>query len=290
MNTLGKTLVVLNLLFALVTGGFVVFTWATRFRYDQALEKQRDEAKILKAFAAAANETLAVENAKYKKAVEERDALKTKLDDYAVETKVKLAEKDEDLRKKTEELDEKKTTLRLKEEEVVRRNAEVKNLTAALQEREGRINGLEADARKFQASALAEKARADSLQARAENLLAANKDLLLKIAELNTGGDKKGPLTKIKLGEPNPPPTLVKGTIERVESDLVTLSVGSDHGLALNQTVEAYRLAPDAAYLGRVRIVEVDHHSAVGRLERSSISRVVPLRAGDMVISELKYR
>ncbi|MFO0968093.1 MAG: hypothetical protein U0793_21260 [Gemmataceae bacterium] len=39
-----------------------------------------------------------------------------------------------------------------------------------------------------------------------------------------------------------------------------------------------------------IRVVEVDHRSSIGRLERSSISRRIPLSAGDKVISDLKYR
>lgn len=289
MNTFGKILVVLNLLFALVTGGFIVFSYATRFRYDQALVKQREEAAAAKAFLKSETELLAPLDAKLKAEIAAHEKSKYELSDRLAEKDAKIVELESDKATLKAELDKAKTAVEVAEKERERRNEEVKNLGEALKLRESMIIDLEGKVSFFQAEAVSLKAKADSLQARNENLLEENKRLAVALARERTGGGTgDGP---VKLPhEPNPPTALVNGTIERVDGDLVTLTVGSDHGLKKNHTMEAFRLDPEATYLGMIRIVEVHHHSSIGRLERTSISRRIPLRAGDKVISELKAR
>lgn len=290
MNTLGKILVVLNLLFALVVGGFVVFTYATRFRYDQALEQQKNEVRAVKAYMAGADKVLADLDAKYKNALVERDKAKYTLSEAESLWKAEKTRLEDDVKEKLNELNSIKVALREKEEEIKRRNVEVENLTIFIKQRDEKIVELEGKYRVALAAEVAQRLRADSLQARNDSLLAENKRLQLLLLKDRTGSGGTG----IKLAhEPNPPPALVKGAVAKVDSknpDVVELNVGSDHGLELNHTLEAYRMEPDATYLGMIRIVEVHHHTAIGRLERSSISRRVPLRSGDRVISDLKAR
>ncbi|MFO0968094.1 MAG: hypothetical protein U0793_21265 [Gemmataceae bacterium] len=101
MNTLGKILVVLNLLFALVTGGFIVFTYATRFRYDQALKNQQAEARAAKDFLRAQTEVMASLDARYKKATIDLEKVKGDLKDAEDAWNVKKAELENDITIKT---------------------------------------------------------------------------------------------------------------------------------------------------------------------------------------------
>jgi len=292
MNTLGKILVVLNLLFALVTGGFIVFSALTRVRYEQRLEDQRREVIAAKGALEGGNKVLATLDAKYKNAVAERDKLKADFADTVLERDAKLAEKDNEIDTKTKELEKSKVYLTKMQEEINRRNDEVKNLGIAIKKREETILDLEGKTRFFQAEAVAQKAKADSLQSRNDQLLAQNREYATMIVKGRVGTPGGGPAIKLP-NEPNPPTALVTGRVDRVEvkdPDTVLLSVGSDHGLATNNTLYAYRLEPEATYLGMIRIVEVHHQSAVGRLERTSVSGRIPLRTGDKVSSDLKFR
>ena len=89
--------------------------------------------------------------------------------------------------------------------------------------------------------------------------------------------------------ERNPPAVFVKGTIERVDTrdGLVEVSIGGDDGLKKNHTLEVFRLSPKAEYLGTLRLVEVYHHKAVGRLQQNAIANRSPVRPGDQVASSL---
>jgi RNA polymerase sigma factor (sigma-70 family) len=89
-------------------------------------------------------------------------------------------------------------------------------------------------------------------------------------------------------GDKNPPPE-VEGQVRALDSggQLVTLSIGSDAGLARGHTLEVFRLSPTASqnkYLGTLRIIEVQPHKAVaqpmGRL-------MAPLQVGDRVASRI---
>jgi len=93
--------------------------------------------------------------------------------------------------------------------------------------------------------------------------------------------------------EPNPPRNLVKGKVDSIDAkdpDNVMLSVGRDHGIEKDHTLYVYRMEPEPTYLGMIRILSVKHASGEGRLERTSVSRRIPLKAGDWVISDLKFR
>lgn len=296
MNTLGKILVILNLLFTLALAGLHVFFAAKRERFGPTLEAQKREVIAANAAREGNVKVMATLDAKYKTAVTERNTAKNNIVDLDAEYKVKLLEKENEIDTKVKELEKMKVSFTKMQEEIDRRNEEAKNLGIALKNRETTILDLEGKTKFFQAQAIDYKNKAESVQARNEVLLAKNRELEILYAKSRTGAGTGGTTTAtgIKLpNEPNPPSSLVKGTIDRVDAKdpgTVQLSVGSDHGLAANHTLYAYRMDPEPTYLGLVRIVEVHHHSAVGRLERTSVSRPIPLRAGDKVSSDLKYR
>jgi hypothetical protein len=65
----------------------------------------------------------------------------------------------------------------------------------------------------------------------------------------------------------NPPPHNVEGVIQSVDqqSNLVTISIGSDAGLQKGHTLEVYRLKPEPRYLGTVQIVELKPNLSVAK-------------------------
>jgi hypothetical protein len=85
--------------------------------------------------------------------------------------------------------------------------------------------------------------------------------------------------------EKNPPAENVEGLIKQVDpkSGLVTITIGSDAGLAKGQTLEVFRLTPAPKYLGTIRILEVTASQAVGQ----PTDRAAAIQAGDRVTSHL---
>jgi len=64
---------------------------------------------------------------------------------------------------------------------------------------------------------------------------------------------------------------------------LVTLSIGSDVGLARNHTLDIYRLNPDPKYIGRLRIVDVRPTGSVGRVINQPGMLTPVVQVGDTV-------
>lgn len=68
-------------------------------------------------------------------------------------------------------------------------------------------------------------------------------------------------------GGTNPPPANVEGLVNAVDekSGLVTITVGSDAGLAKGHTLDVYRLTPAPKYLGQIELIDVRASEAVGK-------------------------
>jgi hypothetical protein len=98
-------------------------------------------------------------------------------------------------------------------------------------------------------------------------------------------------LHEFRKGEPgatsakNPPADNVEGLIKEVDpkSGLVTITLGSDAGLAKGHTLEVFRLSPAPKYLGTIRILEVTVSQAVGQ----PTDRSATMQVGDRVASQL---
>ena len=88
--------------------------------------------------------------------------------------------------------------------------------------------------------------------------------------------------------QPNPPAVNINGKIELVDGDLVQVTLGTDHGLAKNNTLDVYRVQPSPKYLGMIRIVDAKDHSSVGRLIPMGNAAFRPqLMKGDLVTSKI---
>jgi hypothetical protein len=88
-------------------------------------------------------------------------------------------------------------------------------------------------------------------------------------------------------GAKNRPPDDVEGLVKQVDgkSGLITITVGSDAGLARGHTLEVYRLKPMAKYLGTIEIVDVTRTQAVAKTRGRMLG---PIQVGDQVASRIK--
>jgi len=69
----------------------------------------------------------------------------------------------------------------------------------------------------------------------------------------------------------------------------VQISLGTDHGVNKNNTLDVFRTTPEVKYLGMVRILEANHRESVARLIPSGNAAFrIQLKQGDIVSSKIK--
>ncbi|HMF17580.1 MAG TPA: hypothetical protein VKE98_10260 [Gemmataceae bacterium] len=291
MNVVGKILVVLILVFALVTGGFLLVDYNTRTNWKKAYDELKREMQVT----GVNSQTMADQ---YVGRINELKNLQTKLDKAQQdrnEDKIRFEVEFADKAMKIEELDGKAKNAVLAAKTahagVARLMEENKGLAASIATREKTILRIEEDNRNLRAQAIANENLSKAFQVRNESLLEQVKDLQTKLAKLESGKSGGG-LADLPTdpNRPNPPSVYVKGQIEKVDGKdgLVEISIGSDQGLKKYNTLEVYRLSPKAEYLGTLRVVEVYNHKAVGRLIRNTFTTRSPVRMGDQVASSLE--
>jgi hypothetical protein len=293
MNTIGKILVILNFIFALVVGGFLVIDFATRTNWKTAYDNLKREMDQLKASRDASGAVTQGVTNRLKKAELDLKEMEQKLADQQAEAKAgedtlrfEIADWKLKLTGSSQTLDKAKS-------DVERLKNEVEDRDKTVREREKAIVALEADRNKYRAEALAQEGRSKSLQDRNEQLNEQVLRLSQDLAKERSGGGAAGQAvaqTFRNSNEPNPPGVKVRGKIERVdaqEPSLVQISLGSDQGINRNNTLYAFRFQPQPKYLGMIRIVEVYPGRSVGRLMTAPGTPRNALHEGDEVSSEL---
>ena len=278
MTVLGKILVFVNLVFSLVTGALIIMVFVTRSHweagYNDLMKKymaqqatiktyqgdaqtwanekqQRDEQiKALAQSAKTSDENLTKEKA-------DRTALSQKL-----ETRIKEVE----------------AALEANTAEKLRRQQEVEFLKGVNEAKEKKLAEMEGDVKKL-------RDRTVNAEIQYKAALERNALLLDQVEKLDrdnqqirasqvVGGTGRG--TAVVAGK-QPPPEDLKGSVLEVDvkSGLLTISLGSDSGLKVGNTLEVYRLEPKPEYLGTIRIVDTHFKYAVAR-------PVAPLQASTL--------
>jgi len=87
----------------------------------------------------------------------------------------------------------------------------------------------------------------------------------------------------------NPPKEKVKGKVTAIDekTGVVTISVGKDAGLEKDHTLQVYRLKPKPAYLGTLRIIEVEKNQATGKMTLRVGKDMPGVQVGDEVASSI---
>jgi hypothetical protein len=157
---------------------------------------------------------------------------------------------------------------------------EIAVLNKTITDREKLIVQLEADFKviRVQAQNFEALARARQIQ---------NEKLLEQIRELTTTRPPfKGERDP---NAPNPPAVNVTGKIEKLDPKdptLVQISLGTDHGVNKNHTLDVYRIKPEPKYLGMIRILEAYQQKSVAQVIKVGAAAPM-LREGDLVTSKL---
>ena len=290
MNTIGKTLVILNFLFAIALGVVLILYVSVRTQWKDAHDKLLIETKIIKESRAATgdatrsvlndNRTLAGELEKQKSVLNDAEV---RMQALQGESKMQIAELNGKLNDSALTLQE---TLKSKQRLV----EEIAEQGKTIDARQIQIVKIQADVNSFRLQAIANEAKARTLQTQNENLLEQVRELTVALNRIKTGANPDT-ITIRNPNEPNPPSVIVNGKIERVDpvdGTLVQISLGSDHGINKNHTLDVYRLKPEAKYLGMIRIVESHPHVSVGRLVAAGNPAMrQQLRADDLVTSKI---
>lgn len=292
MNTVGKILVVLNLLFAVGFCGIVV---VYRFNREEWRELAESRKQISIVYAASANAA----HQQAKNLREQNKKLSAQFEQFMINSKSgegDLAKQVEDLRKQVRDQAEIAKLEILNREKAVeegkRLQKEVALLAKVVKQREEEILVAQTEVTKYRQEALTKEDIAKSAVQRAQNLLKQLQEKELQLVKQLIGGTGTAGTTAVgKANYENPPPAYVKGRIEKIDAkdrNLVQVSIGSDAGVKEDHTLEVYRLRPRPEYLGRLRIVEARHQTAVGRLMRSPTGGQAPLQEGDEVASKIR--
>jgi hypothetical protein len=287
MNTVGKILVILNFLFAILVGALLVMNAAIGNNWKAAYEAQLRETKVLVSGRdATANANVAV-TGDYQRNKLELEAQRQKLNDEEETRKALVFGHKTKIADLEQQIADQAKTLAITKTAQDRQLEEINNLTKTIRDREKLIAKYEGDIKM-------ERVRARDFEAKFTAATARNESLLeqLRLATLAQAKDKAGVNTGRVMvknpNEPNPPPVAVKGKVEKVEGDLVQISLGTDHSVNKDNTLDIYRLKPAPQYLGMIRIVDANNHTSVGRLIPSGNAAFRPvLREGDVVSSKL---
>jgi len=290
MNTIGKILVILNFVFACIVAVILVFNVAFRADYKSKFDSLETQAKLLEDHLRSNSKVqvsigsdmrgkdLEIENLKQK--LKETEDAKQAFEAAKVvevaDLKNKLLEKDLVTQESL------KTQERLVQE--------ITSLNKTIKDREILITTLQVDiksalnsARNFESLS---KAHKEQNLALLENI----QELTRKLARLETGANPDTAVIR-NPNEPNPPVSIVNGKIERIDStdgSLIQITLGTDNGVAKNNTLDVYRLSPEPKYLGMIRIVDAHQHKSVARFVYTGNAAFRPqLRVDDVVTSKI---
>ncbi len=288
MNTVGKILVILNFLFAIVVGVLLVMVVALHNQWKEKYFALLRESNVV----VSVNETNSgitgnvVRDYKNSQADLEREKLTFKDKEEAAKAK-ELTYMDE-IKDRDSKLIGLAQTVAQSKQLAKRQADEIALLNGIIKDRETEIVRLGVEVKSNRSIAQNFESIARDKQQKNEGLLEQIRELTRALAAKDAGVNPDR-MVILNPNEPNPPAVKIEGKIQKVEGALVEISLGTDHGLKENNTLDVIRLQPEVKWLGTIRIVDARHHTSIGRLVPSSNTAFRPqLREGDTVTSKIK--
>jgi hypothetical protein len=290
MNTIGKILVILNFLFAVIVGLLLVMDFAMRNQWKDAYMALKKETETVAKVGGTNSGAMTKIAGDYQNVRDKIEVLNQQIKDTETKFQVQLDLATEEKKDLQNQLVNATTTNEQLLQTQKRHANEIAHLNTVVKDREVAIVRFEADIKRYRNDAVQFEALAKTRQIQNENLLEQLRGVTLALAKLQAGvgvevagGGVRDP------NGPNPPAVAVNGKIEKVDGpDLVLLSLGTDHGIAKGNTLDVYRTQPSAKYLGMVRIVDANHHQSVARLiPTGNAAFRAKLQEGDLVTSKL---
>jgi hypothetical protein len=280
MTAVGKILVFLNLVFSLVLTAFIVFIYAASTNWEKANKGLQAQVTVLSNSA----ETYRSEAEKAQKDADAKvGKMQGELDNALkdnVSLKREIGQLRDDLAKLRQKSDQQMALASRSGAEVEKRQEDVAKLRDVLRKAEQNVNDLVKKNAELVQEATVAKIDARSVQDRNNRLEAQLQEKEKELKRISAGGAGAA----VRAGSKNPPPDNVEGLVKNTDSSgLMTITIGSDAGLAKGHTLELFSLNP-AKYKGTVRVLEADARQAVvqpvGRL-------IAPPQPGDRVASRI---
>jgi hypothetical protein len=289
MNIVGKILVLLNLVFAVATGGFLAVDFATRTNWKKHAEDLKREMEVGQASSTALNKTSVDLNRSITKLRVEIETERQLRKDDETQYKVQIEEEKRKLEEALLKLKDADFTGQQVLAEAARLRKETQDLLVVIKKREAEILVMQAKNKELRTFAALKERENQTLQERNEKLLDDYQAVMRQKLEGEKGAEPA--ITVADGNRPNPPSVNVKGVIDRIDAKdptLVEISLGSDQGLKKYNTLEVFRLNPRPEYLGTIRVVDVYNHKSVARMMRTPYAAARgPLRPGDQVASKI---
>jgi hypothetical protein len=288
MNTIGKILVILNFLFAIIVGVLLIMVFAAHNRWKDRYYTLEKEALAQSGVVTTTGSSVEKIVSDYKKMQQELEAdrlrFKTYEDDWkAIESGLKI-----DIATLNQKNLEKDRSLDIANTLSKRQAAEIATLNKTIEARQLFIVQVEAQLKQARGSAASFEQMYRDMKLKNEVLLDQVREVNQALVRAQAGVDP-GKTAMIKPNQPNRPAVEIEGKITKVLDNLVQISLGTDHGIKENNTLDVYRLQPEATYLGMIRITDAYHHTSVGRFTPANTAvRAPQLKEGDVVSSKIR--
>jgi hypothetical protein len=289
---MGKMLVIINLVAALLVAGFLVFDFATRTNWKQAWEKAQEETQASRANTAAEKKSTRKAQAKLALAQTELEKAKKELKDERERYQKDLRNQETLTHDQKESSTKSDAVASASTAESERMQKEIQLRREEVADRDKTIRSLQDQVKLYVGRAVAAENSVNVLKARLQAMLSQVETMGKKLARLEVEG---GSATRVvrNPNAKNPPSVYVRGSVTGIVRDkgLVEVSIGSDDGVNENHTLEVYRLRPKPEYLGTIKILDAHHHKAVGRLLKTPAGiRHSAIVKGDEVASKIMSR
>lgn len=288
MNAVGKILVIFVFVFSLVATGLLLFSLTQSTDWSKKYEALEQNNAILAAEKTASSKTINNLTTKIALIEADREAKLKARDDELGKLKDDLKIAGVDLANEKVKVTEAQANQNTSTEDAKRYAVENKDLLAVIERREAEIVNLEKKHREINIALAQALGRAEAAIARAlgqeERINQLEKSLLERDLARTS-------LTSIKdPNQPHPPAVSINGRITFVDGkdpSIIEVSLGTDHGLNKDNTLDVYRLDPRPEYLGMVKIMRADPHSSIGKMMRVAGIAPSPVRKGDSVSSDI---
>jgi hypothetical protein len=282
MTVFGKILVFVNLVFSLLVAGLIIMAYVARTNYADAFKRQETE---LKASRGSAEQY----KADYVKAVQDLDAKERELKasqaalgDRIKELDIAKAKLEQDVSDKNTNLKMDATNATITRQEIERLTDQAKALQARVDKDAERLDEAAKLVNDFRKRTMDAEIKAKALGERNAQLAQALEEMEKEMVRRKAapGG------TTVTANVPNPPPGNVEGLVKTMDasSGLVTITIGSDAGIAKGHTLQVFRLKPTGKYVGEILIRDVRAHEAVGKFTSKPLT---PVQVGDTVASKI---
>lgn len=284
MTVIGKILVFLNLLFSIFVTGLIVLVYLTSTNWYNYAKKLEAQSKTI--------------SAAYQNELEAANDLRIKLNNQSELSRRELKSLEEQLAVANKERVRLTEAEQLKNSELVASRASeqryLSQLTAqtkiledrekSIKERDLRIVEQQKLIGEYQAKATDNEMKYKNALFRIDQLRNDLARLNEVLRDLKQGGGAAvvaGPRTQ----PVTPPEAKIRGQVTQILGNMIAISVGSDNGVKVDQTLHVSRLDPPT-YLGTVRVTRADPREAVGIFQPSGPLKTP--KAGDMISSDLR--